>query len=40
MNSPGHRTNILQTQFVNAGFAWTNAADGTTYWTQVFAKPM
>jgi uncharacterized protein YkwD len=39
MNSPPHRDNILNSAFVEIGVGLAYAADGTPYWTQVFARP-
>jgi len=37
MNSPGHRANILNSQFTEIGVGYFNA--GTPYWTQLFIRP-
>ena len=34
MNSPGHRNNILNPNFIEIGIGYCNG-----YWTQVFGKP-
>lgn len=42
MNSRGHRENILDVRgygFSEIGIGLAYAADGTPYWTQVFARP-
>lgn len=39
MNSEGHKANILGGNFREIGVALAKAADGTVYWTQVFATP-
>jgi uncharacterized protein YkwD len=45
MNSPGHRANILNCNFVHIGVGYYNYPEdsGTTnyyrYWTQVFGSP-
>jgi uncharacterized protein YkwD len=39
MNSDGHRANILNARYVEIGIGVVAAADGTRYWTQVFATP-
>jgi uncharacterized protein YkwD len=39
MNSSGHRDNILGVTFTEIGVGLAYAADGTPYWTQVFARP-
>ena len=41
MNSPGHRANILNSEFTDLGVGYDNAPDNITgdtdvYWTQVF----
>jgi uncharacterized protein YkwD len=40
MNSPGHRANILNGDFVHMGLATATGSNGYLYWTQVFAKPL
>lgn len=37
MNSEGHRSNILGCSHTLIGVAWVDGADGTRYWTEVFA---
>jgi len=39
MNSSGHRANILGRNLTEIGIGLAYAADGTPYWTQVFARP-
>lgn len=39
MTSPGHRANILGSNFLHIGVARADAADGRSYWTMVLAKP-
>ena len=39
MNSPLHRDNILRTSVTQIGVGLAYAADGSPYWTQVFAAP-
>lgn len=39
MNSPGHRTNLLNKEYGDVGLGVAKADDGRLYWTQVFAKP-
>ncbi|TYQ16181.1 UNVERIFIED_CONTAM: spore coat assembly protein SafA/uncharacterized YkwD family protein [Acetivibrio alkalicellulosi] len=39
MNSPGHRNNILSPSFTEIGVGLAKAANGRTYWTQMFIKP-
>lgn len=38
MNSPGHRANILSTNFSNVGFGMATASNGQLYWTQNFGR--
>ncbi|MGE0609943.1 MAG: CAP domain-containing protein, partial [Pirellulales bacterium] len=40
MNSPGHKTNILSENYQQIGIGIRAAADGTKYYTQVFATPL
>lgn len=40
MNSIGHRTNILNRDYVETGVAVRYAADGELYFAQVFGKPV
>ena len=37
MNSPGHRANILSSNFGKIGVGYVNK-NGTTYWTQMFTN--
>ena len=39
MDSPGHRANILSRTVTQIGVGAAKAANGTTYWTQMFIKP-
>ena len=39
MNSAGHRANILSASVTQIGVGLAYAADGSPYWTQVFAAP-
>lgn len=39
MKSPGHRANILDTRLTEMGAAVSRAANGETYWIQVFGRP-
>lgn len=39
MNSPAHRTNILNAQFTDVGAAMARNQRGEPYWVQVFGKP-
>lgn len=36
MDSPGHRKNILNGKFTNAGFGYAKRSDGTTFWCAQF----
>lgn len=38
MNSPGHKANILDTNFHNIGVGFATDTKGTTYWVQIFSK--
>lgn len=38
MNSPGHRANILSSNFGRIGVGYVTNSNGTPYWTQVFAN--
>lgn len=38
MNSPGHRSNILNATYNQIGVGVAKAANGTFYWTQMFIK--
>jgi len=40
MNSPGHRGNILNRNFVETGLAKCTSQSGTNYWVAVFAAPV
>lgn len=39
MNSPGHRSNILNPSYTQIGVGLAKAKNGTCYWTQMFIKP-
>ena len=39
MNSPGHRRNILNSDFTEIGVGVARADDGRRYWTMVLARP-
>ena len=39
MGSSGHRANILGRNVTEIGIGLAHAADGSPYWTQVFARP-
>ena len=39
MDSSGHRANVLSASVTHIGVGLAHAADGTPYWTQVFAAP-
>jgi uncharacterized protein YkwD len=40
MNSPGHRSNILNVKFTHIGVGYSNCGNGYKhYWTQNFFKP-
>lgn len=39
MNSEGHRANLLGRDYREIGVGFVKAADGTIYWTQIFAVP-
>jgi uncharacterized protein YkwD len=39
MGSDGHRANVLSVHVTQIGVGLVYAADGTPYWTQVFAAP-
>jgi uncharacterized protein YkwD len=39
MNSPGHRTNILNCQYRQLGVGVAASAKGARYWTQDFGTP-
>lgn len=38
MNSPGHRANIMSTNFSRIGVGYATNSNGTPYWTQMFAN--
>ncbi len=38
MNSSGHRANIMSTNFSRIGVGYVTNANGTPYWTQMFAN--
>lgn len=38
MNSPGHRANILNSNFTEIGVGYTKNSSGTPYWTQMFIR--
>lgn len=40
MNSPGHRSNILNSSYTEIGVGLAKNANGQCYWTQMFIKPM
>ena len=39
MNSPGHRANILNTNYTQIGVGFAKNSSGTPYWTQMFINP-
>jgi uncharacterized protein YkwD len=39
MQSPGHRANILQSQYTRVGVAFAKSKSGQLYWAQIFANP-
>lgn len=39
MNSPGHRANILNSNFTEIGVGVANDKNGTPYWVQMFINP-
>ena len=39
MQSPGHKSNILQADYTQVGVASAKSKSGKHYWTQIFAKP-
>lgn len=39
MNSPGHRSNILNKNFTEIGVGLAKDANGNPYWTQMFIRP-
>jgi uncharacterized YkwD family protein/spore coat assembly protein SafA len=40
MNSPGHRSNILNPSYTEIGVGAAKSRNGTLYWTQMFIKAM
>lgn len=38
MNSPGHRANILSTNFTEIGVGYAAGGSGRHYWTQMFIR--
>lgn len=38
MNSPGHRANILSTNFTEIGVGYAAGGPGRHYWTQMFIR--
>lgn len=40
MQSPGHKGNILQTDYTRTGVGTATSKSGKVYWTQIFAKPL
>ena len=40
MNSAPHKANLLNKDFTEIGVAVAKSADGTPYWTQIFAVPL
>ena len=39
MNSPGHRSNILNSRYTQIGVGYAKNSNGTKYWTQEFIRP-
>jgi uncharacterized YkwD family protein/spore coat assembly protein SafA len=39
MNSPGHRANILSTNYTQIGVGYVAGGSGRHYWTQMFIRP-
>ena len=39
MNSPGHRANILNSNFTEIGVGYVTDSNGTGYWVQMFIRP-
>lgn len=39
MNSPGHRSNILNSSFTQIGVGYAKNSSGRIYWTQQFIRP-
>ena len=40
MNSPGHRSNILNPTYTELGVGLAKDSTGKCYWTQMFIKPL
>ncbi len=40
MNSPGHKSNILNPTYTEIGVGLAKTANGVCYWTQMFLKPL
>ncbi len=40
MNSPGHRSNILNATYMEIGVGLAKNKNGVSYWTQLFMKPL
>jgi len=40
MNSPGHRSNILNPTYTELGVGLAKDSAGRCYWTQMFIKPL
>ena len=38
MNSPGHKANIMSTNFSKIGVGYVTNSNGTPYWTQMFTN--
>jgi uncharacterized YkwD family protein len=39
MNSPGHRANIMNTNYTEIGVGYVTDSNGTGYWVQEFIRP-
>jgi uncharacterized protein YkwD len=39
MNSPGHKANILNSNFTEIGVGMAKDKNGTPYWVQMFINP-
>lgn len=39
MNSPGHRQNIMNSNYTQIGVGYVQNSNGTPYWTQMFIRP-
>ncbi len=39
MNSPGHKANIMNTNFTEIGVGYVSGDNGTGYWVQMFIRP-